>query len=129
EHLGHEVSGRYSGLLGRQPIHRRPLQLSTTATPQPQRPTLIANHGLGDPGWLPCPEEAVVDAVGEGLPGGGDDVVGDADGGPFGVGVGGGDQDAGDGAGAGAAVEDADLVVDQADVLELGVAGGQGAAE
>src|SRR4029453_12118155 len=95
----------------------------------PQRPTLIANHGLGDPGWLPCPEEAVVDAVGGGLPGGGGGVGGDADGGPFGLGVGGGDQDAGDGAGAGAAVEDADLVVDQADVLELGVAGAQGAAE
>ena len=74
-------------------------------------------------------QEAVGDAVGEGFPGGGDDVVGDADGGPFGVGVGGGDQDPGDGAGAGAAVEDADLEVDQADVLELGVAGGQGAAE
>src|SRR5215218_6683088 len=83
----------------------------------------------GDPDRLGGPEEAVVDAVGQGFPGGGDDVFGDADGGPFGVGVGGGDQDAGDGAGAGAAVEDADLVVDQVDVLELGVAGGQGAAQ
>lgn len=68
---------------------------------------------------MPC--EAVVDAVAEGEPGGFDDVEGDADGGPGGVAVAGLDEDAGFGGGAAAGVDDADFVIDEFHVCEVGV--------
>ena len=66
--------------------------------------------------------EGVLQRVDEGLPGGLDDVLRDADRPPLPLAVGGVEQDAGDGAGAVALVEDPDLVVGQLDVGEVRVA-------
>src|SRR5215203_50807 len=64
---------------------------------------------------------AVFEAVYQGLPGGFDDVFGDADGAPHPLAVGGVYEDAGRGGGGAVLVQDADLVVGQVDLLELGI--------
>src|SRR5215208_8179331 len=57
----------------------------------------------------------------QGLPGGFDDVLGDADGAPHPLAVGGVYEDAGRGGGGAVLVQDADLVVGEVDLLELGI--------
>src|SRR4051794_12182118 len=84
-------------------------------------PTLSPN-ATGNP-WsgLLRSVHAVLQSVHQGLPGGFDDVLGDADGAPHSLAVGRVYKDAGRGGGGAVLVQDADLVVGEVDLLELGI--------
>src|ERR1019366_1907055 len=75
------------------------------------------------------PQQAEGDAVGQRLPGCRDDVLGHADGGPLPRVVSGGEHHPGDRARRCPAIQDADLVVDEMDVLQLRIEIGQAAAQ
>ena len=64
------------------------------------------------------PQALVLEAVDQGQPAGSDDVVGDADRPPRRLAIGGNDEHAGAGGGSTGAIDDADFVIGQPDVVD-----------
>ena len=132
QELGHPVLtpvGRGLQLVGRTDLVRltdgyvaRLCHLSSVPSTAASASRLSAFPGCGV-------DETVDDRVEEGLPGGFDDVLRDADRRPDDFAVGGVDEDAGDRPRAPAGVEDPDPVVDQVDAVQNRIGGADGLAQ
>src|SRR5215212_2125695 len=84
-------------------------------------PAKAGMRGADQVSRLLRPVYAVFEAVYQCLPGGFDDVLGDADGSPHALPVGRAYEDSGRGGGGAVLVQDADLVVGEVDFLQLGI--------